>query len=72
MVFISDRFELKDSWSPGFSAVFAHENNTAKCYLHTVSLIWDFCEERAGKEGSGSKSKGAKEGNMRKRHWKEK
>lgn len=57
MVFVSDRFELKDFWSPGFSSVFAHENNTAKCYLHTVSLIWDLCEEGVGKEGSSSKSR---------------
>lgn len=53
MVFISDRFELKDFRIPGSSYVFAHENNRVQFYLHTMSLIWGLWgvgerEERKG------------------------
>lgn len=50
VVFISDRFELKDFWSPGSSYVFPHENNTPQFYLCTMPLIWGLCEEGSGGE----------------------
>lgn len=36
VVFISDRFELKDFWSPGSTYVFVHENNIVILFSYRV------------------------------------